>query len=173
MNAVFKKISIALLSCILAVFAWFGLLQLANTASSARSYRASPAELRAAADAAVLPAAEPPFTGTDTYTEAEQTKAQADYYASIGGDPFDTEPLEPIIGKFVSSIPGSLPADTPDVFSASDENMETFIVNTSTNVFHLPGCYHIDQMSSENRSTFTGSRSEAAARYTPCKDCRP
>ena len=169
MNRVWRRALMVVVCCALAVAGWIGLLNLADTISSVRSYKASPAELQAAADAAVLPAPDPAFSGSGEYTEAEQSEAAAAYYGSIGGDPLDTEPLEPIIGNFVSFIPGTLPADVPEISGASD----TFIVNTSTGVFHRAGCYHIDQMSSANRTTFPGPRAEAAARYTPCKDCNP
>lgn len=169
MTRIWRRVLLVLVCCVFAAVAWFGALSLAGTISAVRSYQASPADIRAAADAAVLPAADPPFTGSDEYTEEEQAEAAERYYASIGGDPLDVEPLEPIIGNFVSFIPGTLPADVPEISGASD----TFIVNTSTGVFHRAGCYHIDQMSSANRTTFTGPRAEAAARYTPCKDCNP
>lgn len=169
MGRIWRRVLLVAVCCALAVAGWIGLLNLANTVASVRSYRSSPAELRAAADAAVLPAADPAFTGSEQYTDVEQAEAQERYYASIGGDPLDVEPLEPILGDFVSFIPGTLPADVPEISGASD----TFIVNTSTGVFHRAGCYHIDQMSSANRTTFTGPRAEAAARYTPCKDCNP
>lgn len=158
--------------CALAVVGWIGLLNLADCFSAVRAYRDSPAELRAAADAAVLPASDPAFTGSDEYTEQEQADAQAAYYASIGG-PLDAEPLEPIIGDFVSFIPGTSPAQAPSIPSASSENTQTFIVNTSSGVFHRVSCYHADQMSNANRSIITCSRAEAAALYTPCKDCNP
>ena len=94
-------------------------------------------------------------------------------FASIGGDPLDVEPLEPIIGKFVSYIPGTLPAEAPQISASTSENVQTFIVNTSSGVFHLASCYHIRQMDYANRSSYTGTRAEAAALYTPCKDCNP
>lgn len=169
MRQAWRKVLLVLVCCVLAVAGWIGLLNLAEVVSAARSYRASPAELRAAADAAVLPAADPAFSGSGEYTDVEQAEAQAEYYSSIGGDPLDVEPLEPIIGDFVSFIPCTPTWDGPQSSSAS----QTFIVNTSTGVFHSPGCYHIDQMSSANRTTFNGTRSEVAALYAPCKDCNP
>ena len=158
--------------CALAVVGWVGLLNLAYCFSAVRSYHDSPAELRAAADSAVLPAADPAFTGSGEYTEQEQADAQAAYYASIGGPP-DAEPLEPIIGDFVSFIPGTSPAQATSIPSASSENTQTFIVNTSSGIFHRVSCHHVEQMSGANRSTITCSRDEAAALYTPCKDCNP
>ena len=173
MRQAWRKVLLVLVCCVLAVAGWIGLLNLAEVVSAARSYRASPAELRAAADAAVLPAADPAFSGRGEYTDVEQAEAQAEYYASIGGDPLDVEPLEPIIGKFVSYIPGTLPAEAPQISASTSENVQTFIVNTSSGVFHLASCYHIRQMDYANRSSYTGTRAEAAALYTPCKDCNP
>ena len=173
MRQAWRKVLLVLVCCVLAVAGWIGLLNLAESVAAARSYRASPAELRAAADAAVLPAADPAFSGSGEYADAEQAEAQAEYYASIGGDPLDVEPLEPIIGKFVSYIPGTLPAEAPQISASTSENVQTFIVNTSSGVFHLASCYHIRQMDYAKRSSYTGTRSEAAALYTPCKDCNP
>ena len=173
MRQAWRKVLLVLVCCVLAVAGWIGLLNLAEVVAAARSYRASPAELRAAADAAVLPAADPAFSGSGEYTDVEQSEAQAEYYASIGGDPLDVEPLEPIIGKFVSYIPGTLPAEAPQISASTSENVQTFIVNTSSGYFHLANCYHVRQMDYANRSSYTGTRAEAAALYTPCKDCNP
>lgn len=173
MTRIWRRMLLVLACCVFATVAWFGALSLAGTISAVRSYQSSPAEIRGAADAAVLPAADPPFTGSDEYTEEEQAEAAERYYASIGGDPLDVEPLEPIIGKFVSYIPGTLPAEAPQISASTSENVQTFIVNTSSGVFHLASCYHIRQMDYANRSSYTGTRAEAAALYTPCKDCNP
>lgn len=173
MSHIWRRVLLVLVCCALAVAGWVGLLNLAEVISAARAYKDSPAELRAAADAAVLPAADPAFSGSGEYTDAEQAEAQAEYYASIGGDPLDVEPLEPIIGKFVSYIPGTLPAEAPQISASTSENVQTFIANTSSGVFHLASCYHIRQMDYANRSSYTGTRAEAAALYTPCKDCNP
>lgn len=173
MTRIWRRVLLVLVCCVFAAVAWFGALSLAGTISAVRSYQSSPAEIRGAADAAVLPAADPPFTGSDEYTEEEQAEAAERYYASIGGDPLAVEPLEPIIGKFVSYIPGTLPAEAPQISASTSENVQTFIVNTSSGVFHLASCYHICQMDYANRSSYTGTRAEAAALYTPCKDCNP
>ena len=173
MKQTWRRVLLVLVCCALAFVGWVGLLRLADAISAARSYKSSPAELRAAADAAVLPAADPAFTGSAEYTDAEQAEAQADYYASIGGDPLDVEPLEPIVGDFVSFLPGTLPVEAPAISGATGDSIHTYVYNKSSGVFHLPGCSHIDQMNPENRGSFTGSREEAAALYTPCKDCNP
>ena len=169
MNHVSRRLLMVAVCCVLAVACWIGLLRLADTISSVRSYKASPAELRAAADAAVLPAPDPAFTGSSEYTEEEQAEAAERYYARTGNDPRGAEPPAPIIGDFVSFIPYSPTDGESEIASAA----QTFIVNTSSGVFHRPSCYHIEQIDSANRTTLTSTRSEIAARYTPCKDCNP
>ena len=72
MRQAWRKVLLVLVCCVLAVAGCIGLLNLAEVISAARSYRASPAELRAAADAAVLPAADPAFSGSGEYTDVEQ-----------------------------------------------------------------------------------------------------
>lgn len=50
----------------------------------------------------------------------------------------------------------------------------TYIINTSSQKFHLTGCSGVDTIKEENRSTFTGSRADAvAAGYEPCGRCKP
>ena len=50
----------------------------------------------------------------------------------------------------------------------------TYIINTSSQKFHLTDCSGVDTIKEENRSTFTGSRADAvAAGYEPCGRCKP
>lgn len=50
----------------------------------------------------------------------------------------------------------------------------TYILNTNTGKFHLPGCSSVKQMSEKNKQTFTGTRDEAIAQgYSPCGRCNP
>lgn len=50
----------------------------------------------------------------------------------------------------------------------------TYILNTSTKVFHKPTCSSVSQMSEKNKSTFTGSRQTIIDRgYRPCGRCNP
>ena len=74
MRQAWRKVLLVLVCCVLAVAGWIGLLNLAEVISAARSYRASPAELRAAADAAVLPAADPASSDSGEYTDADKEK---------------------------------------------------------------------------------------------------
>ena len=46
MRQAWRKVLLVLVCCILAVAGWIGLLNLAEVVAAARSYRASPADLR-------------------------------------------------------------------------------------------------------------------------------
>lgn len=49
-----------------------------------------------------------------------------------------------------------------------------YVANTNTGKFHVPSCSSVDQIHSENRWDFTGSREELIAQgYQPCKRCNP
>lgn len=50
----------------------------------------------------------------------------------------------------------------------------TYILNTNTKKFHLPGCASVNRMSDKNKQEFTGTRDEVIAQgYDPCKNCNP
>ena len=50
----------------------------------------------------------------------------------------------------------------------------TYILNTNTDVFHLPGCRSVNRMSEHNKQEFTGAREEVtAAGFRPCGNCNP
>lgn len=51
---------------------------------------------------------------------------------------------------------------------------QTYILNTNTKKFHLPSCPSISTMSSSNKKTYTGKRSDLLAQgYSPCARCKP
>ena len=90
MKQTWRRVLLVLVCCVLAFVGWVWLLRLADTISAARSYKSSPAELRAAADAAVLPAADPAFTGSsanDQYGKLE--KSAKDIMAKNAGMTFE------------------------------------------------------------------------------------
>lgn len=65
------------------------------------------------------------------------------------------------------SANGSQSADSADA-------QNTYILNTNSGKFHVPGCSGIKQMSDKNKAEFTGTRSEVlAAGYEPCGSCHP
>ena len=58
--------------------------------------------------------------------------------------------------------------------SGGAEETETYILNQNTKKFHLPSCASAEDISSENRAEFRGSREELTeAGYEPCQRCKP
>ena len=50
----------------------------------------------------------------------------------------------------------------------------TYILNTNTNKFHRPGCYHVKKMNDSNKSEVTTTREEVISwGYNPCQVCNP
>lgn len=50
----------------------------------------------------------------------------------------------------------------------------TYILNTNSKKFHYPTCGSISDMSSANKQTYKGSRSDLISEgYTPCGNCNP
>lgn len=70
-----------------------------------------------------------------------------------------------------SRLEGEAPVQTP---APSDPAAQTYVLNTSTRKFHLPGCASVDDMKEENRADYTGSRQELIDQgYSPCGQCKP
>ena len=58
--------------------------------------------------------------------------------------------------------------------SAENGKEITYVVNTNTGKFHLPGCSSVSQMKQKNRLDTTESRDQLIAEgYSPCKRCNP
>ena len=58
--------------------------------------------------------------------------------------------------------------------SEEDGKEITYVVNTNTGKFHLPGCSSVSQMKQKNRLDTTESRDQLIAEgYSPCKRCNP
>lgn len=58
--------------------------------------------------------------------------------------------------------------------SLEGDGQETYILNQNTKKFHLPSCVSAEDISSENRAEFRGSREELTeAGYEPCQRCKP
>lgn len=65
--------------------------------------------------------------------------------------------------------PGS---QIPEPQRASDYG--SYIINLSSEVFHLSDCPSVELLSSSNRAVFTGSRDELLSQgFTPCRNCHP
>ena len=56
----------------------------------------------------------------------------------------------------------------------SEQQEQTYILNTNTKKFHNPDCASVGQMKEKNKKEFTGTREQAIDRgYVPCKNCKP
>lgn len=75
-----------------------------------------------------------------------------------------------VTGDTIEVLSHPLPAAVED----SSEPASSFILNTSTKVFHRPSCSDVSKITSMNRATSTRSRSALIADgYSPCGHCHP
>ena len=66
------------------------------------------------------------------------------------------------------------PETTPKVDNQTEPTSATYILNTNTKKFHLPGCSSVKDMKPSNKKEFSGSRDDVIAQgYDPCKRCNP
>ena len=57
---------------------------------------------------------------------------------------------------------------------STDSNAQTYILNTNTKKFHLPGCKSVAQMAEHNKKEVTETRDQLLAEgYSPCGNCNP
>lgn len=71
--------------------------------------------------------------------------------------------------------PSQAPTEGPTE-DATEEPTEgvTYILNTNTRKFHLPGCESVARIKDKNRQEYTGTREELIEEgYSPCKICNP
>lgn len=91
-------------------------------------------------------------TTTTTTTEATTTAAETTTAA--------TEPPAPAQEE--------TPAEQPAA------NVFTYVINTSSGIFHYPSCSSAKRISDANRSEYTGTRDDLIAQgYSPCGNCDP
>lgn len=107
--------------------------------------------------------------------------------AALGADkPKETEP--PIAAQTIVAVteaPTAAPTEAPEeptswfFDSGTKLNVDTaqkmtYILNTSTKVFHRSDCSRVDEMSTKNKSQHTGTREDMIDRgYKPCGRCNP
>ena len=61
-------------------------------------------------------------------------------------------------------------SESTSLVAAHEE--QTFVVNTNTRKFHLPGCESVGDIKEKNKQEFTGSREELIEQgYSPCQRC--
>ena len=67
--------------------------------------------------------------------------------------------------------------DTPLIPSPDldgDDEIETFILNTSSKKYHKPTCSGVETMKEENKQEYTGTRADLEEEgYTACGTCKP
>lgn len=57
---------------------------------------------------------------------------------------------------------------------APAQSVETYILNTKSRYFHLPGCDSAKNMSQKNKQTYTGTRGKLLSEgYQSCPGCKP
>lgn len=70
--------------------------------------------------------------------------------------------------------PSVTPKPTPKPSPSSTAQAQSYVLNTSTHVFHYASCRHVSSIKAANRENFTGSRDTLISRgYSPCGSCHP
>ena len=65
-------------------------------------------------------------------------------------------------------------SDQAKEWRISEQQEQTYILNTNTKKFHNPDCASVGQMKEKNKKVFTGTRDQAIDQgYVPCKNCKP
>lgn len=65
-------------------------------------------------------------------------------------------------------------AETSDSLQQPVDRSREYVLNTNTNVFHLPECSYVESMSEENKEVYTGTRDSVEDMgYSPCGHCNP
>ena len=71
-------------------------------------------------------------------------------------------------GSEGSSNAGSAASD------ASSAQVKSYVLNTNTKKFHVPGCSSVNKMKAANRQDVESTRSDLLAQgYEPCQKCNP
>lgn len=66
------------------------------------------------------------------------------------------------------------PAISNETSTDSTASETTYILNTNTKKFHLPGCSSVNKMKDKNKKEYTGTREDVIAQgYDPCARCNP
>ena len=92
--------------------------------------------------------------------ETEETGAkEAPVRAAPTAEPAETEAEEP---------------EPKETEPNETEPKVTYVANTNTKKFHIPGCSSVTDMKESNKWYFTGTREELIEQgYEPCKRCKP
>ncbi|WP_024858136.1 DNA/RNA non-specific endonuclease [Ruminococcus albus] len=78
-----------------------------------------------------------------------------------------------ILDSIVEDIDEPLVVDSEKTDN-SDEQSQTYILNTNTKKIHYPWCSSVDDMAEHNKQEFAGDINELIGQgYSPCKRCNP
>lgn len=70
--------------------------------------------------------------------------------------------------------PSSAPKPTPKPSPSSTAQVQSYVLNTKTKVFHYASCRHVSSIKDANRKNFTGSRGALIKDgFKPCGSCHP
>lgn len=70
--------------------------------------------------------------------------------------------------------PSVTPKPTPKPSPSSTAQAQSYVLNTSTHVFHYASCRHVSSIKDANRKNFTGSRDALISDgFKPCGSCHP
>ena len=80
--------------------------------------------------------------------------------------------LDPVHG--VDLMRDIVAAQREAAAAESSSSVMSYVVNTDSQVFHLPGCSSAGNISASNRASFTGDRADLIRQgYRPCQICDP
>lgn len=110
------------------------------------------------------------------YAYNEQPGVVIDYATGESREAEGGDPARGTAAADTSQKERSRSADRSEGNSAPEEteSQGEYILNTNTKKFHLPSCSSAEQISGENRESYSGSREELLSLgYDPCKRCEP
>lgn len=116
----------------------------------------------------------PVFSGDNLVADGVQMEALS-VEDTGGGIRFNVFCYNAQPGIAIDYATGESRADSSVGFpDGNNGEVVTYVLNTGSKKFHLPGCAGIGQISEKNRDEFTGTRAELIAQgYTPCGSCKP
>ena len=124
---------------------------------------------------------EPTTAAAEDFTTEAPTEASAETAAPIGAE--TTEPPTASAPEQLETEKAPLRAaptaepEEPEPEETEPNETEpkvTYVANTNTKKFHIPGCSSVTDMKESNKWNFTGTREELIEQgYEPCKRCKP
>ena len=83
-------------------------------------------------------------------------------------------PLLPAAGESSASGSEGSSNDGSTASDASSAQVKSYVLNTNTKKFHVPGCSSVNKMKAANRQDVESTRSDLIAQgYQPCQKCNP